>query len=245
MIAWSRGCVFYVGYATITVVWGTLSLLVAWALPYRKRFLFIIGCWTRAVLWWLHVSCGIRHEVDGLENLPSTPCVVLAKHASTWETLFLQTVFTPQATAIKRELLNIPFFGWAFRLLKPIALDRGQPVAAMRQLIDIGTRRLDAGIWVVLLPEGTRVPGMQVGRFYRGGGALAVAAKRPVVVVAHNAARYWPPHRMAKHAGVIRVAISTPISVVDGDADAVTAAARNWMVDAMGRLESSTRSSTS
>jgi 1-acyl-sn-glycerol-3-phosphate acyltransferase len=188
------------------------------------------------VLWWLRISCGIRHVVRGLEHVPRQPCVVLAKHASTWETLFLQTLFAPQATAIKRELLDIPFFGWAFRLLKPIAIDRRQPVSAIRQLIDTGSRRLAAGIWVVLLPEGTRVPGNQVGRFFRGGAALAVAAQRPILVIAHDAARCWPPHALAKFPGTIHVTISPPIDLAGRDADAMNEAARTWLLGAMAEL---------
>lgn len=76
----------------------------------------------------------------------------------------------------------------------------------------------------------------RVGGFYRGGAALAVAARRPIVVVAHNAARCWPPHRLAKHAGTIHVAISPPIEVAGRDVDALTLAARQWMIDAMARL---------
>jgi 1-acyl-sn-glycerol-3-phosphate acyltransferase len=206
-----RATLFYAGYALLTIVWGTLGTLVGWLLPYRARFLFIVGCWTRLCLWWLRVTCGIRHEIHGLEGLPDRPCIVLCRHESTWETLFLQTAFAPQATLIKRELLWIPFFGWAFRTLRPIAIDRRDGRKALRQLIQEGRDRLNEGVWVVLFPEGTRLPAGKRGRFQPGGAALASATAAPVVVVAHNAGSFWPAHAFLKHPGTIHAIVSEPI----------------------------------
>jgi 1-acyl-sn-glycerol-3-phosphate acyltransferase len=206
-----RATLFYVGYALLTIVWGSLGALIGWLLPYRARFLFIVGCWTRLCLWWLRVTCGIRHEVHGLENLPDRPCIVLCRHESTWETLFLQTAFAPQATLIKRELLWIPFFGWAFRTLRPIAIDRRDGRRALRQLIQEGRDRLNEGVWVVLFPEGTRLPAGQQGRFQPGGAALASATEAPVVIVAHNAGSFWPAHAFLKYPGTIHAIVSEPI----------------------------------
>src|SRR4051794_7311258 len=98
MMSAIRALLFYSGYVLLTVVWGSLSVLVAWVLPYRIRFQFVIGCWTRMVLFWLRTCCGIRVHIDGREFIPSNPCIVFVKHESTWETLFIQTLFAPQAT---------------------------------------------------------------------------------------------------------------------------------------------------
>ncbi len=231
-----RGMLFYLGYSAITLVWGSLSVLVAWALPYRIRFQFIIGAWTRMCLLWLRLTCGIRHRVEGLENIPADPCVVLCRHESTWETLFLQTLIAPQTTILKRELLWIPFFGWAFALAKPIAIDRSSPRSALRRLINVGTSRLAEGIWVVLFPEGTRMPTGQPGRFHAGGAALAAAARVPVLVIAHDAGRYWPPRKLAKRPGTIRVKILPPLPPGDMDAKALADAARRLMTGAMAEL---------
>ncbi len=232
-----RGAVFNMGYALITIVWGTLSLIVGWFLPYRLRFRFIVESWSRLVLAWLRISCGIRHEVEGLEHALSQPCVVLAKHQSSWETFFLQTVFSPQSTVIKRELLRIPFFGWAFRLLKPIAIDRSQKLGAIRQLLREGCARLNAGIWVMLLPEGTRVAQGERVSFYRGGAALAHAQGCPIIVVAHNAGRYWPARHVGKVPGCIRVRISPPISSSGRTVSQLNAEAERWLDEAMADLE--------
>ncbi len=232
-----RASLFYAGYILFTVFWGTLSVLVGWAMPPRRRFEFVIGIWTRGVLDWLRLTCGIQVEVEGLEHIPRQACVVFAHHESTWETLFLQSLFRPQATLIKRELLWIPFFGWAFALNKPIAIDRGSPRQALRKLIDTGRSRLADGISVVLFPEGTRMPPGEVGSFQPGGAALAIAARAPVVVVAHNAGRHWPAHRLHKTPGVIKVRIGPPVVAAGRKSKAVNAEARELMAMLVKRLD--------
>lgn len=206
-----RAALFYAGYTLATIVWGTLGTLFGWLFPYRLRFRLIIGCWTAFCLFWLRVTCGIRARVIGRENVPAQPCIVLCRHESTWETLFLQHLFVPQATLIKRELLHIPFFGWAFRTLRPIAIDRRQQRKALRTLIDQGRARLEQGIWVVLFPEGTRMPAGQLGRFQPGGAALAAATGAAVLLVAHDAGSFWPAHRFLKYPGEVTLIIDTPI----------------------------------
>lgn len=222
----SRSALFFLGYVSFTIVWGTLSLLIAWALPFEKRFSFIIHNWTAAMLWWLRVTCGIRYEVEGLEHVPSEPCVVLCKHESTWETLALQQLFSPQATIVKRELLRIPFFGWAFALLKPIAIDRNDRRGALRALVDKGKRRLSNGIWVLLFPEGTRTEPGVLKPLQAGAGLLAKATRSPVLVVGHDAGKCWPARRFLKSPGLIRVRIAPLIDTEGLDAKQIIRAAQ-------------------
>ena len=232
----ARAVAFYAGYVVATIVWGALSVLVAWVFPYRLRFYLVIGCWTRMVLIWLRVCCGIRVHVDGRENIPAEACVVFVKHESTWETLFIQSLFAPQATLVKKELLHIPFFGWAFRLLRPIAIDRDDPRGALRTLINEGKARLSQNIWVVLFPEGTRVSLGESRKFQMGGAALAESSARPVLVVAHNSGEFWPPHRLAKRPGTIRVVVSKPIPTSGKKRKEINALAEFAMTSAMADL---------
>ncbi|MCZ6890282.1 MAG: lysophospholipid acyltransferase family protein [Gammaproteobacteria bacterium] len=237
MIAAARATLFYLGYALWTVTWGTLSPLLAWSLPLTGRFNFIVGTWTRGVLWWLKITCGVKHKIEGLENLPDTPCVILVKHQSTWETLFVQTLVSPQATLIKRELLWIPFFGWAFAMTKPIAINRSNARDALRRLIEVGADRLRNRVWVTLFPEGTRTPWGEQGRFHPGGAALAAAVGAPVVVIAHDAGRLWPAHVFRKRAGTIRVRISEPIPTEGKKTNEINHLAKNWLDEQMRALE--------
>ena len=224
-----RAGLFYAGYVLFTVFWGTLSVAVGWAMPPAQRFEFIIGIWSRGVLVWLRLTCGVGVEVEGREHIPRQACVVFAHHESTWETLFLQSLIRPQTTLIKRELLWIPFFGWAFALNKPIAIDRGSPRQALRKLIETGRSRLAEGTSVVLFPEGTRMPPGEIGSFQPGGAALAIAAEAVVVVIAHNAGRHWPAHRLRKTPGVIQVRIGPPVATAGRKSKAVNAEARELM----------------
>lgn len=236
-----RTSLFYIGSVAVTVAWGALSCLVAWVLPFKARFIFIIVYWSRMVLWWLRVTCGIDHHITGRDHIPSRPGVVLSKHQSTWETLFLQSLFIPQTTVLKRSLLHIPFFGWALRLLKPIAIDRNARGNAYKQLISKGKDRLEAGVWVVLFPEGTRIqPGTTTGSFQRGGAALAVATQCPLIVVAHNAGHFWPPRHLTKYPGTIEVVISPAIDTHGRSPDEVNREAREWLNNTMARLEAQT-----
>jgi 1-acyl-sn-glycerol-3-phosphate acyltransferase len=233
MTAWlaTRALAFYAGYVGLTIVWACVSLAVAWMLPLRARFAFVAGVWSRAVLGWLRVTCGIRYRVSGREHIPDEPCVVLVRHESSWEIPVLQLLFAPQATLLKRELMQIPFFGWGLRLAKPIPIDRGDPRKALRTLMRVGTARLIEGVWVVLFPEGTRMPVGSRGKFHIGGAALAETSGRPVLIVAHNAGRFWPPHRFLKFPGTVEVVIAPSIATAGKSSREINALA----YEAIGR----------
>ena len=231
-----RSLAFYVGYVTGTLAWATLCVLIAWAMPLRRRYDLVIGRWTRMMLWWLRITCRITPEVTGLERIPTQPCIFLVKHQSTWETMWVQTLASPQATLVKRELLRIPLWGWAFWLVRPIAIDRGSPRTALKQFIEQGRDRLRRGMHVTLFPEGTRLPPGTVGRFYRGGAALAAATGAPVVVIAHDAGRLWPAHSFVKRPGTIAVEISEPFDTKGKKSSEINRACEAWLADAMTRL---------
>ncbi|MCZ6643627.1 MAG: lysophospholipid acyltransferase family protein [Gammaproteobacteria bacterium] len=231
-----RACAFYLGYASFTVGWGAISILVAWLLPYRTRFHFIISTWTNFSLFWLRLTCGVGFRIIGAEHIPEHPCVVLVRHESTWEVAFLQTLFAPKVTLVKRELLWIPFFGWAFALLKPIAIDRGNPRKALRKLIHEGRRRLDQNVWVVLFPEGTRMPVDEIGKFQVGGAALASATGVPLLIVAHDSGRFWPPHQLSKLAGSVTVNIAPTIDPRGKTTKEINALAATTMATLMAEI---------
>nr|WP_208599216.1 lysophospholipid acyltransferase family protein [Azotobacter beijerinckii] len=203
--------IFYLLLSLSTIVWCLISLAVATFLPFRARYRFVVQTWCRCAVWLAWHILGIRYELHGLENIPARPCVILAKHQSTWETFFLSAHFEPLSQVLKRELLRVPFFGWAIALLKPIAIDRGNPKAALKQLAEQGHKRLEQGAWVLIFPEGTRVPVGQIGKFSRGGAALAVNAGLPVLPVAHDAGRYWPKDGWGKTPGTVRVVFGPPL----------------------------------
>ncbi|MCW2268898.1 1-acyl-sn-glycerol-3-phosphate acyltransferase [compost metagenome] len=202
---------FYLLLGTSSLLWCTLSFFIAPFLPFSARYRFINVYWCRFALVLARVFLNIKVKVSGAENIPKTPCVILSNHQSTWETFFLSAYFSPLSQVLKRELLYVPFFGWAMAMLRPIAIDRDNPKAALKQVASEGDKLLKDGVWVLIFPEGTRVPFGQIGKFSRGGTALAVNAGLPVLPIAHNAGKFWPKQGWGKRAGTIEVVIGEPM----------------------------------
>ncbi|WP_442111099.1 lysophospholipid acyltransferase family protein [Pseudomonas sp. NUPR-001] len=202
---------FYLLLGTSSLLWCTLSFFIAPFLPFSARYRFINVYWCRFALVLARVFLNIKVKVTGAENVPKQPCVILSNHQSTWETFFLSAYFSPLSQVLKRELLFVPFFGWAMAMLRPIAIDRDNPKAALKQVASEGDKLLKDGVWVLIFPEGTRVPFGQIGKFSRGGTALAVNAGLPVLPIAHNAGKFWPKEGWGKRAGTIEVVIGAPM----------------------------------
>ena len=161
--------------------------------------------------WLLKVICGLDYRVRGLENIPSGAHIAMWKHASSWETFAQAVIFPPQAWVLKRELLWIPFVGWGLKLLRPIAINRGEGHRAVNQVIDQGKARLKDGLWIIVFPEGTRVVAGDTRKFGVSGALLAVESGKSVVPLSHNAGVYWPRRGFLKKPGTIRVIIGEPI----------------------------------
>ena len=220
---------FALGLICSTLVFTPIAL-ASTLLPYRFRWR-VVTQWSRFNLCWLSLTCGVRCEVDGLDNIPAEPAVILARHESAWETLALQRYFAPQVWVLKRELLRIPFFGWGLATMRPIAIDRSAGLNAFEQMLRQGEERLAGGCWVVVFPEGTRVPPGARRQFKQGGARLAVHTGRPVVPIAHNAGDCWPRNSFFKYPGTIRVVIGEPIETTGRSAAEVNRAAERWIGD--------------
>jgi len=222
------GSVLFSVGAVVTLVLFTPVALVAYVLPYPRRYV-LIRQWSRSVLWWLKITCNLTHKVEGLENLPFGPAIVFSNHQSVWETFFLQQIIPPMAWVLKRELLWIPFFGWCLFLLEPIAIHRKAGRKALHILLKEGKKRLAKGRWIVVFPEGTRVAPGQSGRYAIGGAMLAEKTGVSVVPIAHNAGEYWGKRSFLKMPGVIRVVVGPPISTVGRRADEINAEVKTWI----------------
>jgi len=231
---WLRSGLFLVGWIVTTVFFGLTTLLTA-PLPFDWRWRYV-RLFALFNLWMLEHVCGLRFELEGGEHIPPGPAIIFSKHQSTWETLMLQRVFPPLVWVLKRELLRIPFFGWGLALMRPIAIDRKAGRHAMAQVVEQGTARLRAGHWVVVFPEGTRVPPGTCGRYRAGGAMLAAQSGFPVVPVAHNAGEHWPKGRFLKRPGTIRVVIGPPIETRGRGHEAILAESRNWIESTMARI---------
>ncbi|OGT36084.1 MAG: hypothetical protein A3F11_05590 [Gammaproteobacteria bacterium RIFCSPHIGHO2_12_FULL_37_14] len=223
-----RSLIFSI-YSLTTIVLYSFVCILALPFPLSYRHCLIRN-YLRLYLYVLKVVCHLNYQVEGLENIPRNRTgIILSKHQSTWETFFLPTIFHDPAIIVKKQLLWVPFFGWGLAVSDPIAIDRNNKSSAMQQIIEKGKKRLQAGRWVLVFPEGTRIPAGQIGKYRLGGARLATATGYPVIPVAHNAGYYWPKRKFIKRPGTIRVVIGPLIESKEHTAEEVLALAKNWI----------------
>jgi 1-acyl-sn-glycerol-3-phosphate acyltransferase len=226
-MTWLRSALFALALVLVTPPYAVVAML-SFPLPRMARYR-LISAWSRLVVWLAWVICGIRWKLEGRKHLPDEPAVILSQHQSAWETLAYQEIFPPQVLVLKRELLWIPFFGWGLALMSPIAINRARGTAALREMARQGRERLAQGFWVVIFPEGTRVPPGGKRPFHQGGAWLAVNCGVPVVPVAHNAGRLWPRNAFLKRAGTVTVRVGPPIATEGRQPQDVIAEVKSWI----------------
>lgn len=235
-----RSSIFIVSWVVFTLVWFIPCLLAAFLLPYKLRISFITVSYSKIILWLARCICGVRWHIIGIENIPKNKIghVILSKHQSTWETLFLAAWFAPQVPVVKKELSYLPIFGWILSMIQPIFIDRKQKTNALKQVFQQGKERLDKGVNVTIFPEGTRVPTGLRKEFSRGGAMLAVRNQAPVIAIAHNSAECWSNHSWIKHPGTITLVVSPVIETTHQKANQLNQQVEQWInqqVDAISK----------
>lgn len=223
-----RSVVFYIGYFLAILVFGLLCLPITPLLPLGGRYK-LLNLYNHFIVAWFGITCGVRYEVHGREHVPAGPVVILANHQCEWETIFLQILKPPVCTVLKQELLRLPLFGWALRLLHPIALDRSRPAQAMKQVLRQGPQRLLEGLSVLIFPEGTRVEPGQRRRYNKSGAVIACRAGVPVLPVAHNAGERWPGRHWVKNPGKLSVIVGQPIETQGRSPEEVLIEVEAWI----------------
>lgn len=232
------------------VLW-LVATVIPWALAVLVASIFVSGAplywmcvgWLRLAIWGARVICGVRHHVQGLDNVPTAAqgraAVLLApKHQSTWETFALPTLMPhPLCYVFKRELLLIPFFGWAMGRLDMIHIDRSKRAEAWAKVAAQGKALLARGHWVIMFPEGTRTPRGAQGAYKSGATRLAVATGVPVVPIAVTSARCWPRKSLTLRPGVIEISIGLPIASVGREANDLMREVETWVEAEMQRLD--------
>lgn len=218
----------------LTPLWG-LAIFLTFFLPYRAHFQ-MARAWAHLLLWLLKHLCQLHYVVEGRENLPAGNHIAMWKHSSSWETIAQMVTFPAQSWVLKHELMFIPFVGWGLKLLRPIAIDRGAGHAAVNQVIEQGKARLASGLWVIIFPEGTRMPPGETRKYGVSGALLATASERVIVPVAHDAGTYWPRRGLLKKPGVIRAVIGPPIDTRGLEAREINARVQRWIETTVASL---------
>jgi 1-acyl-sn-glycerol-3-phosphate acyltransferase len=138
---------------------------------------------------------------------------------------------------IKREVLWIPFFGWALQMIfRPIAIDRRSGTRAVKQVIQQGKEKLAEGVWVSVFPEGTRMPPGETRKYGVSGAALAKEAGVMIVPVAHNAVDFWQRRELTKRPGTVRFCIGPPIDAAGRAPRETNLIVQGWIENKMREI---------
>ncbi len=226
-----RAYLYYIGLYLFSFVVLIPAILIH-PLPYSWRRAYLIR-WSLFNIWWVRVTCGLRYEVKGRENIPDGTAIVMSKHQSAYETVVLQQFLPAQTWVLKRELIWIPIFGWALAALDPVAIDRKAGKKALKQVIEQGIDRLNSGLWLVIFPEGTRVAPGTTGQYHIGGAMLAQKSGYPVVPIAHNSGEFWARRSIVKKPGTVTFSIGPAIDPRGKSAKAINAEVKAWIEQEM------------
>ncbi len=213
------------------VLTAMLMLTVGMVVPFRWRMEF-------ATLWnycvsgpILRLCTGIQTQIEGLENIPvKGPFLAICNHQSEWETYYLGRLLRPANMVIKRELLNIPVFGWAMRAARHIPIDRSKAHNSINEIIHRGKQRLKEGNNLVIFPEGTRMPAGGLKRYSRTAAKLAIEAGVPLLPIVHNAGACWSKNGEFRR-GTIRMRIGPTIEADGLTADQLMDRAEQWSME--------------
>ena len=197
--------VFYINISVRMIV-----ALPTILLPYS----FLLGVLRRyagSTLWFLRVICGIGVEWRGREKLPQGACIVACKHQSVWETFALFMVLPDPTYVLKRELMQLPLFGWLATKARMIPIDRGSHAKALTGMLAAARREAARGRQIVIFPEGTRrLPGAKP-HYLPGAAFLYADLGLPCVPIALNSGLFWPRHSWLRRPGTVVAEVLDPI----------------------------------
>lgn len=206
-----RSLLFNICWYGFTVI--TLPLL-AWTLVLPRPVLIkvVVGGFVASLEAIERHVLGLRYRVIGRDHIPDGPMLIAAKHQSAWETMKLHRIFDDPAVILKRELLNLPIWGWFARKTRMIPVDRGKRGKAVASLIQGARPVIEAGRPIAIFPQGTRVAPGTYRPYKIGIAALYEAYGIPILPVALNSGVFWRRRAFRKRPGVITVEILPPIA---------------------------------
>ncbi len=233
--------VLHLLWMTITVIpWATFVIIASLFVSSTTMY-WMCARWLKLAVGGGTVILGIHNRVTGMENLPTgetSAAVLLLKHQSTWETLSMPALMPhPLAYVFKKELLYVPFFGWAMARMDMIHIDRSQRAQAFSKVVAQGKRLMAQGTWVIMFPEGTRIPRGQKGTYKSGGTRLAIETGAPVIPIAVTSAKCWPRKAFIKRPGIVDISIGKPISSVGRQPEELMREVEAWIEAEMHRLD--------
>jgi 1-acyl-sn-glycerol-3-phosphate acyltransferase len=249
MLIYLRSAVFLLWLIVTVIPWSLVAVLAS-AFTRGAPLYWLCAGWLKVAIMGAQWICGVHWRVQGMEHVPTaadgTASVILVpKHQSTWETFAFPALMPhPLAYVFKRELLYIPFFGWAIGRLDMVHINRGRGSDAWRKVVEQGTRIMAQGTWMIMFPEGTRTPRGSQGEYKSGASRLAVTTKTPLVPIAVTSARCWPRKSFLLRPGTIDISIGRPINPQGRRPDDLMREVEAWIESEMRRLDPEAYTST-
>ena len=194
---------FYPGTAVAVLLAFPVALFA------REGLIRVTIGWARWHRWCARWLLGVRSRIEG--QVPTGAVLVAAKHQSMFETIeMLLYVYRP-AVVLKRELADIPGWGWVARRYGVIPVDRTGGAGALRRMLAAGRQAVAEGRPIAIFPEGTRVPVGEQPPLQAGFAGLYRALGIPVVPIALDSGRLWPRRSFVKKPGIVTIRFGDPI----------------------------------
>jgi 1-acyl-sn-glycerol-3-phosphate acyltransferase len=203
-----RSTIFALLFYPATALFSLAAVLAA--MFGRNAVTRVPLAWAHYHRWCARLILGIRTRVEG--RIPDRSVLVASKHQSMYETLELMILLDRPVPVVKRELADLPLWGWAARRYGVIAVDREGGAKTLRHMLAAASAATSEGRQVLIFPEGTRVATGEQPPLQPGFAGLYRALKLPVVPVALDSGRLWPRHRFVKRPGVITMRFADPIA---------------------------------
>lgn len=199
-----RTALFYLVFigqtAILAIIIGIIGLIAG-----RTRFTWALAqywCWSNVRF--LRIIAGVNTEVTGQENIPPGGCIIASKHQSDWDVFAIFPHTGRPAYIVKKELMNIPFFGWAARSLDCIEIDRSRGAEAIPEMMRQAHAALARGCRIVIFPEGTRKAPLAPADYRQGIVRMYTELNVPVVPVALNSGLFWGRNSLVIWPGLAR-----------------------------------------
>ncbi len=181
LVSWWAWTVFLT-VSALNIVSGIAAQLLAMPFdPHRKTALWVNRLIWGRLLFLLELSFPIQRR--GVEHVGPGPYVMVCNHSSVLDIPSCLGLPVPLRVVGKTSLFRVPFMGWYMSFCRQIPLD-----SSSEHSVELFMRRcrdtLDAGISVLIFPEGTRSADAKLQRFHRGAFRLAKDTNTPVLPVA-------------------------------------------------------------
>jgi len=177
----------------------------------RKVVVFGQKLWALGIIYILKKILNLSYVIEGIELLPPKPYIIAIKHQSMWDTIILHLIDKDPAIVMKKELLNIPVYGWYCKKSKMIPIDRRAGMKSLKFMLKEGKKAIQDKRNIIIFPQGTRVLPKEKAPYLPGTYLLYNKLGLTVVPCALNSGLFWPSKNWPNSPGIIKLRFLDPI----------------------------------